>query len=653
MEGLQDKIQSIKRYILKSSMPKGLRKRSRSIEDRERETFSHVITVHNANIIWSIPSRNALYRLLAFQEQYMALTYYMSSSAVKALRELHSVENKEQQMTQGVTLAPTANVNDQAVEDMIKKLTNEQVEGNHDKAKSEHMGEYELKRNFAVQLLHPQFRLQTSVSASSMIYLVSEKITLQSTAVTDPGFENDENNEEVKTQFRVSIKDLQLLLAFRSQFESSHFGYSSFDYGVGPGGLWPVWVPLEVLVDHDGEPGLFQRMVGRTSATLSYDKLNPLRIAKTIALDTGLGHELAENTTRSDVIDVELPQLALILDPGQFQEILTMVSDLLIYKEPVTKERLEQIKSVMISADAGEFGNVADFVVGLQEKVRTLRRIIKSYDSKVEVLNDSQIADYASVSQQVADLENYLYVVMEGINRSQNQSDKSKEAQKSVRFSLLAEEVFWLMLMPDREPLCQTSIKGASLVWLMNEDNSSVNTLEVVYISILNRIPNSPFTEVLQPNSERRASIDFTRRKMIRMLWRELAPVAGIEVVEHFEVNVYPLKIQLTYEIGKQLMNYFFPDKKQSISDGAVSSAQITDANIDRKPSYRPDGRKGSISDTLSVSESGSGGGADGSRRTGTSIVTGAQVNQSISTMKSRASEVFFAYLQLCYKIEC
>jgi len=32
-------------------------------------------------------------------------------------------------------------------------------------------------------------------------------------------------------------------------------------------------------------------------------------------------------------------------------------------------------------------------------------------------------------------------------------------------------------------------------------------------------------------------------------------------VKEHFEVNVVPLQIQLTYELFKKMMEFFFPDK--------------------------------------------------------------------------------------------
>ena len=37
--------------------------------------------------------------------------------------------------------------------------------------------------------------------------------------------------------------------------------------------------------------------------------------------------------------------------------------------------------------------------------------------------------------------------------------------------------------------------------------------------------------------------------------------VGGIAVKEHFEVNVVPLQIQMTYQFYKTVMGFFFPDK--------------------------------------------------------------------------------------------
>ena len=47
--------------------------------------------------------------------------------------------------------------------------------------------------------------------------------------------------------------------------------------------------------------------------------------------------------------------------------------------------------------------------------------------------------------------------------------------------------------------------------------------------------------------------------------------VGGIPVKEHFEVNVAPIQIQMTYQFYKAVMEFFFPDKNVDMDDGGVT----------------------------------------------------------------------------------
>lgn len=46
--------------------------------------------------------------------------------------------------------------------------------------------------------------------------------------------------------------------------------------------------------------------------------------------------------------------------------------------------------------------------------------------------------------------------------------------------------------------------------------------------------------------------------------------VGGIPVKEHFEVNVAPIQIQMTYQFYKAVMEFFFPDKNVEVDDGKL-----------------------------------------------------------------------------------
>jgi hypothetical protein len=50
-----------------------------------------------------------------------------------------------------------------------------------------------------------------------------------------------------------------------------------------------------------------------------------------------------------------------------------------------------------------------------------------------------------------------------------------------------------------------------------------------------------------------------------------LEAIAGIPVLDQFEVDLFPLKIQLEHEIGKKLFEYIFPGIGSDASEGEGS----------------------------------------------------------------------------------
>ena len=73
-------------------------------------------------------------------------------------------------------------------------------------------------------------------------------------------------------------------------------------------------------------------------------------------------------------------------------------------------------------------------------------------------------------------------------------------------------------------------------------DDSVEHLLELGYVRMKNLLPNQVYTDVLTP-TELQNNMPIDRQRALRVFCREKAPVAGISVKEHFEINVVPLTI--------------------------------------------------------------------------------------------------------------
>ncbi|KAJ3126644.1 hypothetical protein HK098_007321 [Nowakowskiella sp. JEL0407] len=418
---------------------------------------------------------------------------------------------------------------------------------------------------------------------------------------------------------------------------------------------WPVWVPIECLIDSSSHTGHLQRVVEQTSASFHRDKGNPLYVKHSSSSPSATRFGAVKfESTQGDIIHVNFPNFSISVNSTQYGIIFNVINTLLVYRDPARGERLDKLRKVTLALEQMlDLPQVLEKVVGLQESIRNAEALltygIHKKQSNAEALANDP-ARQIELRQNLINKREELYLIMAALkgvkfkNRNPGSTMSSgaagtpnsagtanPQASTQVAWRLVAEtsQLNWIMLMSDGEKLCKATIDNIAFIWELNEDQSSENRLEVDRFSMenLSSIPNS-FRELISPyiteiyddskvplmsslspaspiQTVQKRAVDFRLHKMLRVFWRELAPVAGIHVVDHFEVVIAPLFLQTTYEVGRQLILFLFPERAKH-TDAAVSneSPTTTGSWVSHSPSTAFADDHGRIKSGLSSSHS-------------------------------------------------
>ncbi|PTB66505.1 hypothetical protein BBK36DRAFT_1135434, partial [Trichoderma citrinoviride] len=199
------------------------------------------------------------------------------------------------------------------------------------------------------------------------------------------------------------------------------------------------------------------------------------------------------NGERVDNLWVEFPQARALCNSSQYYAI-----------EPLEKTRNERLEKIILGSDFSDLSGIPEMVMKLQERIRQMEEI------------KSHFQTYS------------LFLDKKG---SQRRFEKNTQSNALLKWSISVRDI----------PLVELQLKDLEYDRTDNADGSHMNLVRVGKLLGLNLLPDATPSTRYGDDSD-----------MIRVYWYMLEAIAGIPVMEQFEIELFPIKIQLEREAEEE-----------------------------------------------------------------------------------------------------
>lgn len=587
--------------------------------------FNNRFIIHNVHLKWNNSLRNIILRYIHQVSQRRGFVYYMSRRAVKFILDIVDEQNKTRQSSgtspDGISTPNSPQDDDDdddelSVHDRVQQLLDDgkKFVNANDPDHAEGRGsqktnagddiavDYVAQNTYLVRLIAPQIQLQSEKNVKAAVLVTAKNIQLRVRQIMDKDRVMDDVSGLVQRRFNANMDSLQIFVSHAQSLNSDNIHmYSGSTYGAPAGSSWPPWVPFEVMYDFNTRPYGFTRVVHRTSASMRFDKHNTLRLkySDDVSGESGSNKRNESIESGMDRLLVDFPHLRAMCDSKQYYAMYVIVLDLLLYNEPLEKTRNERLEKIMLASDFSDLTGAPDLVTGLQERIRQLEEIKTAFQINEKYLDKQGWNDRVEVEKDMAVFEDELFFVMKAITTAQRKSDDRAQAKQStgvLQWFITASDIVWHLIRGENESMAEFQLKEVLYDRTDHNDGSNHNRLEIENITGLNLLPHALYPKMISPYYENsRPLTGDPDTKMLKIHWVMLEAIAGIPVMDHFEVNLFPLKVQLEYEIGKKLFEYIFPGMKDgTMENGGFSPFLIKHA----LPAYDEDDETDSATTT-------------------------------------------------------
>ncbi|CAG5089025.1 Similar to KIAA0100: Protein KIAA0100 (Homo sapiens) [Cotesia congregata] len=265
----------------------------------------------------------------------------------------------------------------------------------------------------------------------------------------------------------------------------------------------------------------------------------------------------------------------------QYAMILDVVNNLLLYVEPRRKEAMERLQIMRFQLQLHSVEDQKRPIQQLQNTVRGLVAKLRRLEKETYLVQKALAEESnPSLVSEIERLEERVFECKEQLGDKAEELDvmlscykettaptvvsttlKDKPAAVARAAEICFKHAQWRLTDADGQlGIADLVLTNFLYTKTSKTDDSVEHLLELGYVRMTNLLPNQIYSEVLTP-TELQSNMPVERQRTLRVFCREKAPVAGISVKEHFEINVAPLTIGLTKKFFNTMLKFCFPER--------------------------------------------------------------------------------------------
>lgn len=288
----------------------------------------------------------------------------------------------------------------------------------------------------------------------------------------------------------------------------------------------------------------------------------------------------------ADAFTLEHHDLDVCTNSVQYAMILDIVNNLLLHIEPRRKEALERLQKMRFDLQLNADEDlIRKPIQDLQNEVRNLMAELKWLEKETYLVQKALSEETSEelveeLSSDMDRLEARVFKCKNELSDKGEQLDlmlscykertaptivstslKDKPASVARAAEICFKQAKWRLTDADGQlGIADLVLSNFLYTKTSKSDDSVEHLLELGYVKMTNLLPNQIYEDVLTP-TEIQGNMPVDRQRALRVFCRERAPVAGISIKEHFEINVVPLTIGLTKKFYNTMLKFCFPER--------------------------------------------------------------------------------------------